>query len=157
MYLREIGRYTPIRPDLVQPGKPASLILGMCGKMNKENISKFSEEDAEAYEVYEQELEQFVKAIDPLLDTEAIDVRYAECVIDFYLCMENIARALKDATMLYKMKLLKHNWQLVKSAKILGPHAQAFLELMTAPTAKILDKWWVTHKRVATYLVSIVS
>ena len=71
--------------------------------------------------------------------------------------MENIARALKDATMLDKMKLLKHNWQLVKSAKILGPHAQAFLELMTAPTAKILDKWWVTHKRVATCLVSIVS
>ena len=76
VYLREIGRYTPIRPDLVQPGKPASLILGMCGKMNKENISKFSEEDAEAYEAYEQELEQFVKAIDPLLDTDAIDVRY---------------------------------------------------------------------------------
>ena len=77
--MREIGRYTPIRPDLVQPGKPASLILGMCGKMNKENISKFSEEDAEAYEVYEHELEQFVKAIDPLLDTDAIDVRYAQC------------------------------------------------------------------------------
>ena len=51
----------------------------MCGKMNKENISKFSEEDAEAYEAYEHELEQFVKAIDPLLDTDAIDVRYAQC------------------------------------------------------------------------------
>ena len=61
--------------------------------------------------------------------------------------MENNARALKDASILDKMKLLKHNWQLVKSAKILGPHAQAFLELMTAPTAKILDKWWVTQRK----------
>ena len=66
------------------------------------------------------------------------------------LFMENNARALKDASILDKMKLLKDNWQLVKSAKILGPHAQAFLELMTAPTAKILDKWWVKHKRQAT-------
>ena len=41
----------------MQAGKPASLILGMCGKMNKENIGKFSEKDALAYEAYEQELE----------------------------------------------------------------------------------------------------
>ena len=81
MYLRDIGRYTPIRPDLVQPGKPASLILGMCGKMNKENIRKFSEKDAEAFEAYEQELEQFVKAIDPLLDTDAIDIRSTLCIL----------------------------------------------------------------------------
>ena len=43
--------------------------------MNKENISKFSKKDAIAYEEYEHELEQFVKAIDPLLDSAAIDVR----------------------------------------------------------------------------------
>ena len=73
--MRDPSAYTPIRPDLMQAGKPASLILGMCGKMNKENIGKFSEKDAIAYEAYEQELEQFVKAIDPLLDAAAIDVR----------------------------------------------------------------------------------
>merc|ERR1712137_948387 len=41
-----------------------------------------------------------------------------------------------------KMKILKQHWHLVKSAKIIGPHAQAFYELMTAPTTKILDKWF---------------
>ena len=77
MYLRDIGRYTPIRPDLVQPGKPTSLIMGMCGKMNRENISRFSAKDAAAFEAFEHELEEIVKAIDPLLDTAAIDVRSA--------------------------------------------------------------------------------
>ena len=75
--MRDIGRYTPIRPDLVQPGKPTSLIMGSCGKMNRENISRFSEKDAPAFEAFEQELEEIVKAIDPLLDTAAIDVRSA--------------------------------------------------------------------------------
>ena len=51
-----------------------------------------------------------------------------------------------DSSLLDKLKLLKDNWQLVKSAKILGPHAAAFYELMTAPTTKILDKWYVFIK-----------
>ena len=50
-------------------------------------------------------------------------------------------RALKNSSMIDKIKLLMKNWQLIQSAKILGPHAQAFFELMTAPTTKILDKW----------------
>ena len=75
VYLRDPSNYTPIRPEWVQPGKPSSLILGMCEKMNKENISKFSKKDAIAYQEYERELEQFVKAIDPLLDAAAVDVR----------------------------------------------------------------------------------
>jgi hypothetical protein len=39
----------------------------MCGRRNKEEISKFSVRDAENYEKYEEELEQFVKAVDSLL------------------------------------------------------------------------------------------
>ena len=50
-------------------------------------------------------------------------------------------RALKDASIFEKMKILKQNWHLIQSAKIIGPYAQAFYELMTAPTTKILDKW----------------
>ena len=75
VYLRDPSNYTPIRPEWVQPGKPSSLLLGMCEKMNKENISKFSKKDAIAYQEYEHELEQFVKAVDPLLDAAAVDVR----------------------------------------------------------------------------------
>ena len=62
--------------------------------------------------------------------------------IRLVLIDENNFRALKNTSMIDKIKLLRQNWQLIQSAKILGPHAQAFFELMTAPTAKILDKWW---------------
>ena len=114
----------------------------MCEKMNKENISKFSKKDSIAYGEYEHELEQFVKAIDPLLDAAAIDVRCDKQNLatnnSYY---RNCFRALKDSSLFEKMKILKQNWHLIKSAKIIGPHAQAFYELMTAPTTKILDKW----------------
>ena len=112
--------------------------------MNRENIRQFSEKDAVAFEAYEQELEEFVKAIDPLLDTDAIDIRSTLCILPLRLVLidEYNFRALKNASMIDKIKLLMQNWQLIQSAKILGPHAQAFFELMTAPTAKILDKWW---------------
>ena len=124
VYLRDPGSYTPIRPDLVKEGGPTSLSLGMCGRRNKEQIAQFSKRDAEMYEKFEEQLEQFVAAVDPLLDTAAIDLR-----------------GLKDASLINKMGMIRENWHLYKSAKILGPNAAAFYELMTAPTTKILDKW----------------
>ena len=39
----------------------------MDGKKNHAEISKFSVRDADNYAVYEQELEMFVEAVDPLL------------------------------------------------------------------------------------------
>ena len=124
--MRDPSSYTPIRPDLIPPGGPKSLTLGMCGKLNKEQIGQFSARDAVKYEEYEHQLEQFVKAVDPLLDAAAVDVKH-----------------LAESSLMDKLKFLKENWQLVKAAKILGPHASAFYELMTAPTTKILDKWYV--------------
>ena len=96
----------------------------MSAQRNKEQIAQFSQRDAEIYEKFEEQLEQFVAAVDPLLDSAALDLR-----------------RLKDASLLEKMKMIRENWQLYRSAKILGPHAAAFYELMTAPTSKILDKW----------------
>ena len=124
VYLRDPSSYTPIRPDLVSPGGPTSLSLGMCASKNKQQIAQFSQRDADNYEKFEEQLEQFVAAVDPLLDSAALDLR-----------------RLKDASLLEKMKMIRENWQLYRSAKILGPHAAAFYELMTAPTSKILDKW----------------
>ena len=115
------------------PGGPQSLTLGLCGKTNKEQIGQFSLRDGKKYEEYEHQLEQFVLAVDPLLDAAAVDVR-----------------KLVDSSLMEKLKILKQNWQLVKSAKILGPHAAAFYELMTAPTTKILDKWFESEPLKAT-------
>ena len=75
VYLRDPSSYTPLRPDLIEAGGPKSLTLGLCGKMNKAQIGQFSVKDAEKYEEYEAQLEEFVKAVDPLLDTAAVDVR----------------------------------------------------------------------------------
>ena len=39
----------------------------MCGRKNEAEIAKFSAADAKNYAMYEEELEKFVKAVDPLL------------------------------------------------------------------------------------------
>ena len=133
VYLRDPSSYTPIRPDLIEPGGASSLTLGLCGHKNKDQIAQFSVRDAERYEQFEKQLETFVKAVDPLLDSAAVDLR-----------------RLADASLFEKLKMLSQNWNLVKSARILGPHAAAFYELMTAPTTKILDKWFESEPLKAT-------
>ena len=134
VYLRDPGSYTPIRPDLVKDGGPTSISLGMCPRKNREQIARFSQRDAEKYEEFEEQLEQFVAAVDPLLDSAALDLR-----------------SLKDASLIQKLKMIRDNWQLYRSAKILGPHAAAFYELMTAPTTKILDKWYVIQSVILSW------
>ena len=124
VYLRDPGSYTPVRPDLVKPGGPTSLSLGMSAQRNKEQIAQFSQKDAEIYHKFEEQLDVFAAAVDPLLDNAAVDLRQ-----------------LGDASFLQKLKMIRENWQLYQSAKILGPRAAEFYELMTAPTTKILDKW----------------
>eukprot|EP00092_Neocalanus_flemingeri_P033858 GFUD01036819.1.p1 GENE.GFUD01036819.1~~GFUD01036819.1.p1 ORF type:complete len:586 (+),score=126.61 GFUD01036819.1:107-1864(+) len=133
VHLRDPSSYTPIRPDLQKPGCATSLTLGMCGKMNYEQIAQFSEKDAKKYAEYEEELEKFVKAVDPLLDHAAVDVQ-----------------ALSEASIFEKIKILKSNLHLLKSGKVLGPIAGAFYELMTAPTTKILNKWFESEPLKAT-------
>ena len=108
----------------MKPGGPTSLSLGMSAQRNTEQISQFSQKDAENFQKFEEQLDVFAAAVDPLLDNAAIDLR-----------------SLGDASFLQKVQIIKDNWQLVKSAKILGPRAAEFYELMTAPTTKILDKW----------------
>ena len=108
----------------LKPSGPTSLSLGMSREKNKEQIAQFSERDAEIYHKFEEQLDVFAEAVDPLLDNAAVDLR-----------------SLRDASFLQKVQVIRENWQLYKSAKILGPRAAEFYELMTAPTSKILDKW----------------
>ena len=59
VYLRDPGSYTPIRPDLVKPGGPSSLSLGMSAQRNTEQISQFSQKDAENFQKFEEQLDVF--------------------------------------------------------------------------------------------------
>jgi len=133
VHLRDPSSYTPIRSDLRQKDGPRSLTLGMCGKNNESEIGKFSEADGKNYAVYEQELENFVKAVDPLLDYAAIDLK-----------------SFSKASIFEKISLLKQNIHLIKAGRIVGPVAANFYELMTAPTTKILDKWFESEPLKAT-------
>ena len=140
VYIRDPGSYTPIRPELASTGAPQSLILGFSGQKNKDQIAQFSQQDAEKYEEYKHQLEQIILAVDPLLDVPAVDFK-----------------TLADSSIGEKLKLLKDNWQLIQSAKLLGPHAAAFYELMTAPTSKILDKWFESEPLKATLATDSIT
>jgi len=133
VHLRDPSSYTPIREDLRREGGPRSLTLGMDGKKNHAEISKFSVRDADNYAVYEQELEMFVEAVDPLLDYAAIDLN-----------------KFAGASLVEKIGILRQNLHLLKAGKTVGPVAAKFYELMTAPTTKILDKWFESEPLKAT-------
>ncbi|XP_023322264.1 pyridine nucleotide-disulfide oxidoreductase domain-containing protein 2 [Eurytemora carolleeae] len=133
VHLRDPSSYTPIRPDLLKDGDPTSLTLGLCEKKNKLEISKFSVKDAENFSKYEEELEKFVEAVDPLLDFAAIDMK-----------------TFSKASLFEKIGILRQNLHLLKAGKTVGPVAGDFYELMTAPTTKILDKWFESEPLKAT-------
>jgi len=133
VHLRDPSSYTPIRSDMWKEDGPRSLTLGMCGKKNHAEISKFSKKDADMFALYESELEKFVEAVDPLLDHAAIDLK-----------------SFANASVIEKIGLLKQNLHLLKAGKIVGPVANNFYELMTAPTTKILDKWFESEPLKAT-------
>jgi len=133
VYLRDPSSYTPIRSDMWKPGQARSLTLGMCGKRNAEQIGQFSVADAAMYAKYEEELQQFVNAVDPLLDHAAINLQ-----------------GLADASLLEKIQILRQNRHLLQAGRVVAPVAAKFYELMTAPTTKILDKWFESEPLKAT-------
>jgi len=133
VHLRDPSSYTPIRPDLCRPGAPTSLTLGQSGEENRRQIGQFSARDAAKYGEYEEQLGQLVGAVDALLDHAAADpAEFAQ------------------AGLLGKVRWLRANWHLVTAGRNLGPVTAAFYELMTAPTTKILDKWFESEPLKAT-------
>ena len=140
VYIRDPGSYTPIRPELSSPGGPQSLTLGSCGQRNRDQIAQFSLRDADKYEEYKHQLEQIILAVEPLLDIPAVNLR-----------------TLGSSSVWQKLNMLKDNWPLVRSAKLLGPHAASFYELMTAPTSKILDKWFESEPLKATLATDCIT
>lgn len=133
VYLRDPSSYTPLHPSYCQPGGPTSLTLGMCAQENARQIAQFSQKDADKYEEFEEQLSKFVEAIDPLLDHAPVDVS-----------------ALTSASLVEKLRTLYRLRPLAASAKLLGQEAARFYELMTAPTTKILDKWFDSEPLKAT-------
>ena len=93
---------------------------------NKAQIAQFSEKDAKNFGEYEAMLNKMVAAVDPILDSSPPDLR------------EGL------------FKKMKAGWPLLEAAKTLGNDAHLFYEMMTAPTAKILSKWFESEPLKAT-------
>lgn len=94
---------------------------------NKAQIAQFSLADAEAFGQYEKMLNQFVDAVDPLLDHSPPDMN------------QGLVKQFKSAL------------PLLKAAQKLGKdYTGLFYEMMTAPTTKILDKWFESEPLKAT-------
>ena len=135
MHLREPSSYTPLGKEFQKAGGPTSLTLGGLAEENRRQIAKFSEKDALAYEAYEEELARFVDIIDPLLDHAPAD----------------LVRFLDDPLLL-KMANYHKIEPAVKAARaaVKSNNLSGFYELLTAPTTKILDKWFESEPLKAT-------
>ena len=93
---------------------------------NKAQIAQFSARDAEKFGEYEAMLNKMVTAVDPLLDHSPPDMQQS------------------------LMGKIKSVWPLAEAAKKLGNDAHLFYEMMTAPTTKILNKWFESEPLKAT-------
>ena len=93
---------------------------------NKAQIAQFSVKDAEKFGEYEAMLNGIVAAVDPLLDHAP----------------PNLYGSLTDK--------IKTGWPLAKAGLKLGNDANLFYEMMTAPTTKILNKWFESEPLKAT-------
>ena len=93
---------------------------------NKAQIAQFSVKDAEKFGEYEAMLNGIVAAVDPLLDHAP----------------PNLYGNLTDK--------IKTGWPLAKAGLKLGNDANLFYEMMTAPTTKILNKWFESEPLKAT-------
>lgn len=124
VYLRHPSSYTPLKTW--NDKGPRSLTLGMDHDQNKAQIAKFSPRDADNFGQYEAMLNKMVSAVDPLLDHSPPDLR------------QNLLALAKSAL------------PLLKAGRELGGEAHLFYEMMTAPTTKILNKWFESEPLKAT-------
>ena len=124
--MRHPSSYTPIPSSQWTSGGPRSLTLGMDHDQNKAQIAQFSVKDAEKFGEYEAMLNGIVAAVDPLLDHAP----------------PNLYGSLTDK--------IKTGWPLAKAGLKLGNDANLFYEMMTAPTTKILNKWFESEPLKAT-------
>lgn len=134
VYLRKPSSYTPLKQEYQKPGGPKSLTLGSDAAENRRQIGAFSSADAESYERYEEQLEKFVDTVDPLIE------HAPSKLLEFAK-----AGTLQKLRMLEKIGPVK---EAVRQALKSDP--TALYELMTAPTTKILDKWFESEPLKAT-------
>jgi len=132
-HMREpFSSYTPLKESLWKSSPAKSLLLGSNPQLNHQEISKFSKKDAKAFEKYEEEMSRFVQAVVTLLDNRP----------------PRFSSNSNSSSLLSTLKSLHPLWKAMRSLHLQDiPH---FHELLTAPAARILDKWFESEPLKAT-------
>ena len=103
-------------------------MLGHDKEFNKKEISKFSKKDSENYSLYEEYLNNFVKAIDPILDIPPIETKNS---------LKNQSKSIKVILDSCIRKLgLKNIPELI--------------EILSSPSTKILNRWFESEPLLST-------
>ncbi|KAL5557288.1 hypothetical protein UlMin_039524, partial [Ulmus minor] len=119
------------------------LLLGPDKDLNYSEISKFSKRDADAYPRYENQLENFCKFMDPLLDSPPPESSQRDS-------------SFKDR---FKDKIHKSAFwtQLLRQAASLGQKDMVdFMDLLLSPASKVLNNWFETDVLKATLATDAV-
>nr|XP_014346389.1 PREDICTED: pyridine nucleotide-disulfide oxidoreductase domain-containing protein 2 [Latimeria chalumnae] len=139
IYLRNPHSFTPILEEGSLGRPPRSLTLSQDPAENREQIGQFSKRDAKAYADYETLMDQLATAVEPLLDTPPVDVA-----------------GLSSQSLLQRLRSLKTLRPLLQTGMKLGRNIPHFYELLTAPTTKVLDRWFESEPLKATLAMDAV-
>ncbi|XP_071793138.1 pyridine nucleotide-disulfide oxidoreductase domain-containing protein 2-like [Asterias amurensis] len=125
VHVRPAGAYAPLLGESAGSSRPSSLLLSSNAKNTYDQIAQFSEKDAKEYFVYSEIIEGIGAAIGPLLDSPPVDLS-----------------SLGDGSFKDRMEMWPAIKTLLKTGSQIGKNLPMFYELLTAPVAKILDRWF---------------
>lgn len=135
--VRELGLHKhgfsmiPRNPSSFTPLLDArSLLLGPDPKLNHREVAKFSRRDAQMLPRYEAMLNRFTRVVEPLLDRAPPD--------------PFATTAMERATAW--IELLRHGLRTLGLGRDLLP----FIEILTAPARRILERWFESEPLLAT-------
>ncbi|KAL2552909.1 FAD/NAD(P)-binding oxidoreductase family protein [Forsythia ovata] len=119
------------------------LLLGPDKELNYSEISKFSKRDAQAYPRYENQLENFCKFMDPLLDSSTPET------------LQGISSL--NARMKNKLQKSVFWVHCLRRALVLGQKEMVdFMDLLLSPASMVLNNWFETDVLKATLATDAV-
>lgn len=143
--LKEYGlKILPRNPSSFTPMRNGQhLLLGPDKSSNQEQISKFSQKDAEAFPRYENLLEKVAAILEPTLSQTAPDIL-------------PVSSGLRKIGLIKKLRDMRKAWKLQTALKGLGESLPEALELLTGAARPILERWFETEVLKATLATDAV-
>lgn len=127
---RNPSSFTPL-PD----GR--SLLMGPDGDLNRREIAKFSQADAEAYPRYEALLERVAKTLEPIIEQPAPDAL-------------PLPKSWRKRSLGKRLRETGQMWSLYRTLEALGSEIPEAIELLTGAARPILDRWFESDALKAT-------